>query len=110
MILLRGSGRCAGEQDDRLQLSWGKLKLSQLLHGVLAKPGCTPGLDYLFAAPAVWHRYCFPANTVGVRVNYRWKFQLPKSAASDFAKQDDELPLPDGIAYGFFKGFSISPC
>lgn len=97
MILLRGSGRCVGGQDDRLQLSWGKFKLSQLLLGVLAEAGCTPGLDYLFAAPAVWHRYCFSANTVGVRVNHQWKFQLPKSATSDFAKQDNELPLPYGV-------------
>lgn len=49
------------------------------------------------AAPAVWHRYCFPPKAVEVRVNCQWKFQLPKLATSDLAKQDNELLLPDVI-------------
>lgn len=105
MIVLWGSSRCIGKKDDRLQRSWRKFKLSQLLHRVLTKIGYTPGLDYLFATPAVWHRYCFPPNAMEVRVNYQWKFRRPELATSEFAKQDNELPLPDVIAYGIFKAF-----
>jgi len=74
MIVLLGSSRCIGIKDDRLQLSWSKFKLSQLLHRVLTKIGCTLGLGYLLAMSAVWQRYCFPPNAVEVRVNYHWKF------------------------------------
>lgn len=103
MIILWGSSRCIGRKDDRLQLSWRKFKFCQPLHSICTNIGCTPGLDSLFAALAIWHRYCFPPNAVEVRVNYQWEFQLPKLATSDFAKQDNELSLLDIIAYGFFK-------
>lgn len=108
MTVLSGSSECIGKKDDRLQLSWRKFKLSQLLHRVLTTIDCTPVLDYLLATPAVWHRYYFPPKVVELRVNCQWKFWLPELAASDFTTRDNELPLPDVIADGFLKAFLLS--
>lgn len=95
MIVLWGSSRCVGEKDDRLQLNWRKFKLSQL---VLTEMDCTPSLDYLCSSCCLAQIF-FPPKAVEVRVNYQWKFRLPKLATSDLAKQDNELLLPDVIIY-----------